>query len=103
MRICLGDLNIDVKDTSMGFFFFFLEKFTSCAGFLGSELKIIFHWYAIREIALSSKFKYLADSLRSWKIGKSDVSLGNNLAMELSPSARSLIHIKNNRGPGMDP
>ena len=50
-----------------------------------------------------SRLKYLADSLRHWTIEKSDVSLADNLAMELSPSGRSLIYIKNNRGQRMDP
>ena len=87
----------------MGFFIFFLEKITSCAGFLGSGLKSIFHWYAHWEITLRSRFKYLADSLISWTIGKSDLSSANNSAMELSPSGRSITYIKNNRGPRMDP
>ena len=50
-----------------------------------------------------SRFKYLADSLRSWTTEKSDLSSANNLAMEMSPSGRSLIYIKNNRGPSRDP
>ena len=55
------------------------------------------------EIMLRSRFKYLADSLRSWTLEKSDISLANNLAMELNPSGRSLTYIENNRGPRMDP
>ena len=103
LRICTRNFNIVVKDTRMSFSIFFLEKITSCAGFLGSGLKSIFHWYANWEITLRSRFKYLADSLGSWTIEKRDVSSANNLAIELSPSGRSLIYIKNNRGPRMDP
>ena len=87
----------------MGFFIFFLEKITSCAGFLGSGLKSIFHWYAHWEITIRSRFKYLADSLGSWTIEKREVLSANNLAVELSPLGKSLIYIKNNRGPRMDP
>ena len=100
LRICTRNFNIVVKDTRMAFFIFFLEKITSCAGFLGSGLKSIFHWHAHCKITLRSRFKYLADSLRSWTIKK--VSSANNLAIELSPSGRPLIYIKNNRGPRMD-
>ena len=103
MRICAGNFNIVVKDIRMGFFIFFLEKITSCSGFLGTGLKNLFHWYAHREITLRSRFNYLANSLRSWTIEKSDASSAKNLAVELSPSGRSLICIKNNRGPRMDP
>ena len=64
------------------------KKSTSCGGVLGCGLKSIFHWYANWEIILRSRFKYLADSLRSWIIEKSDVSSANNLAREMSPSDR---------------
>ena len=101
LRICTRNFNIVVKDTRMDFFIFFLEKITSRPGFLGSGLKSIFQWYAHCKITLRSRFKYLADSLRPWTIKK--VSLANNLAIELSPTGRPLIYIKNNRGPMMDP
>ena len=97
LRISTRNFNIVVKDTRMGFFIFFLDKITSYAGFLGSGLKSIFHWYAHWEITLRSRFKYLADSLGSWTIEKRDVSSADNLAIELSPSGRSLIYIGNNR------
>ena len=103
LRICTRNFNIVVKGTRMGFFIFFLEKITSCTGFLGSGLKSIFHWYAHWEITLRSRFKYLADSLISWTIGKTDLSSANNSAMEMSRSDRSIIYIKDNRGPRMDP
>ena len=77
----------------MGFFTFFLEKITSCAGFLGSLLKSIFYWHAHWEFILTSKFRYLADSLKSWILEKSDESSTNNSGMELSRSDRSLIYI----------
>ena len=98
----MRNFNIVVKDAGMGFFIFFLEKITSCAGFLGSGLKIIFRWYAHWETTLRPRFKCLADSLGSWTIEKRDVSSVNNLAMELSPSGRSLIYIKNSKGLWMD-
>ena len=66
-------------------------------------MRSIFHWFAHWEITLRSRFKYLADSLRFWKIEKSDVSLANNLAVEVTRSGRLLMYIKNNRGPTMDP
>ena len=87
----------------MGLFIFFLEKITSCTGSSGSGLKSIFHWYTHWEIVLRSRFKYLADSLESWAIEKRDVSSANNLAVELSPSGRSLIYIKKSRVPSTDP
>ena len=83
--------------------FFYLDKITLCAGFLGSGLKSIFHLYAHRDIKLRSRFKYLADSLRFRTTEKSNVSSANNLAMELSPSNISFIHIENNGGPRMHP
>ena len=98
----MRNFNMVVKDTRMDYFSFFLEKITSCAGFLGFGLKRIFHWSAHRDITPRSRFKYLADSLRSWTAEKNDVSSANNLAMELSPSDRSLIYIKNNRCSRMD-
>ena len=104
LRICTRNFNVVVKDTRMGFFFFFfLEKIISCSGFLGSGLKIIFHCYANWKITLRSRFKNLADSLGSKTIEKRDISSANNLEIELSPSGRSFIYIKNNRGPRMDP
>ena len=103
LRICTRNVNVVVKDTRMGFFIFFLEKITSCAGFLGSGLKSIFHWYTHWEITLRSRFKYLADSLGCWTKEKREVSSANNLAIELSPSGRPLIYIKNNSGPRMEP
>ena len=93
LRICTGNFNTVVKDTRMCYLIFFLEKITSCAGFLGSGLKSIFQWYAHQEITLRSRFKYLSDSLRSWTRKKSDVSSANNLTMELSPSSRSIKYI----------
>ena len=57
----------------------------------------------IRKLHLDQLFKYLADSLRSRIIDKSDVSMANNLAVELSPSGRSLISFKDNKGPRIDP
>ena len=42
---------------------------------------------------------YIPDSLGSWTIEKIDVSSVNNLAIKVNPSGRSLIYIKNNRGP----
>ena len=104
LRICTGNFNIVVKDTRMGFFnFFFLEKITSCAGFLGSGLKSLSYWYAHWKITLRPIFKHLADSLRSWTVEKSDISSANSLGMELSPSGRSLKYIKNKRDPRMEP
>ena len=91
LRICTGKFNIVVKYTKMCYFIFFPGKITLRESFLGSGLKSIFHWYTHWEIKLRSIFKYLADSLRSWKKKKSDVLSANNLAMKLSSSGKSLI------------
>ena len=95
-------LNVTDPLISQWFLYFYLVV-KRLKRFLGSGLKSIFHWYAHWEITLRSRFKYLADSLGSWTIEKREVSSANNLAIELSPSGRSLIYIKNNRGPRMDP
>ena len=73
----------------VGFFFFSGENYLM-RRFFRIWVKKNFHWYAHREITLRSRFKYLADSLRSWTIKKIEVLSANNLAIELSPSDRSL-------------
>ena len=76
---------------------------TSWACFLGSELKLIFHWNAHLFIFAKSLFSSRAEVLLSWITENKDVSSANSLAFEGNPSDKSLIYIKNNNGPVMEP
>ena len=82
LRICTGKFNIVVKYTKMCYFIFFPGKITLRESFLGSGLKSIFHWYTHWEIKLRSIFKYLADSLRSWKKIKKWCIIGKQFSNE---------------------
>ena len=81
----------------------FRLKLTSCACFLGSGLKRIFHWNDRLFIFAKSLFSSRAEVLLSWITEHNDVSSGNSLSIEDNPSDKSLIFIKNNNGPSMEP
>ena len=75
---------------------------TSCACFLGSGLKLIFHWNAHLFIFAKSLFSSRAE-IKSQTTENKDVSSASSLVFEDNPSEKSLIYIKNNNGPSMEP
>ena len=81
----------------------FKLKMASSACFFGSGLKIIFHWNTYLFIFSKSLFSSKAEVLLSWITENKDVSSTNSLAFEDNPSDKSLIYIKNNNGPSMEP
>ena len=81
----------------------FRLKVTSCACFLGSELKLIFHWNDHLFIFAKSLFSSRAEVLLSWFTVNKGVSSAKSLAFEDNPSEKSWIYIKNNNGPSMEP
>ena len=81
----------------------FQLKITSCACFLGSELKFIFHWNSHLFVLAKSLFSSRAEVLLSWITENKDVSSAKSLAFEDNPSDKSLIYIKNNNGASMEP
>ena len=82
---------------------FFLLNITSCACLLGSGLKLIFHWKAQSLINFKSLLISLAQVLTSWAMENKEVSSANNLHSFLRPFGKSLIYIKNKRGPRLEP
>ena len=66
-------------------------------------VKLIFHWNAHLFIFAKSLFSSRAEALLSWITENKDVSSANSLVFEDNLSDRSLIYIKNNNGPSMDP
>ena len=54
-------------------------------------------------IFFKSLFSSRAEVLLSWITENKNVSSGNSLAFEGNPSDKSLIYIKNNNGPVMEP
>ena len=81
----------------------FWLKMTSCACFFESGLKLIFHWNAHLFIFPKLLFSSRSEVLLSWITENKDMLSANNLAFEDNPSDKSLIYIKNNNGPSMDP
>ena len=103
LRICTGNFNIVLKDTGwVSSFFFPGENY-----FIRRFFRIWFEKHFSLVCPLGNyttvKNEILSWFIRSWTIEKIDVSSTNNLAMELSLSGRSVIYIKNNRGPRMSP
>ena len=84
-------------------FWILREKITSWACLLGSGLKLIFHWNAQLLILLKSLFKWLAEILTFCTMEKRDVSSTKSLSVVDRSSDRSLMQIKNNSGPSMEP
>ena len=81
----------------------FCLKMTSCAWFFGSGLILIFHWKTHLLIFTKSLFCSRAEVLLSWITKNKDVPSANSLAFEGNPSDKSLIYIKNNNGPSIEP
>ena len=79
----------------------FLEKVTSCACLFGSRLKLISHW----NVHLSSLDHHLNSLLIEWYPGqpKREGITSKQFGFETKLSERSLINIKKNRGPRIDP
>ena len=81
----------------------FRLKMTFCACFLGSGLKLIFHWNAHLVFFVKSLFSSRVEVLLSWITENKDVLSAKSLVFEDNPSDKSLIYIKNNNGPSMEP
>ena len=69
----------------------FLLKMTSSTCFLGSELKLIFHWKAHLFISFRSLFKLLAVLSGTLTVQNRDVSSANNLGLHWRLSDKSLM------------
>ena len=63
----------------------------------------IFQWNAHLFIFAKSLFSSGAEVLLSWITENKDVSSAKSLTFEDNPSDKSLIYIKNNNGPSMEP
>ena len=69
-----------------------------------SRLKFIFYWVAHLLILTRSLFRLFPDVWVSWCITENkDVSSAKSFALDERPSLRSLMQIKNNKGPRMEP
>ena len=75
---------------------------TSLACLLGSGLKYIFHWKAHSLIFSKSRFSFFVDSFTSSTFEKREVSLAKISHIDVIPSGRSFMQIKNKRGPNTD-
>ena len=80
----------------------FRLKMTSFACFLGSGLKLTFHWNAYLFTFAKSLFSSRAEVLLSWITENKDISSANNLVFEDNVSDKSLIYIRNDNGPSME-
>ena len=78
-------------------------KETSSVCFLGSGLNCTFHWKAQLLIFSKSEFNFFADISISWTFEKIELSSARILHIDVTPSRRSFIKIKNRRGPNTDP
>ena len=81
----------------------FQLKITFSACFLGSGLKLIFYWNAHVFIFAKSLFSSREEVLLSWITENNDVSSAKILIFADNPSDKSLIYIRNNNGPTMEP
>ena len=73
------------------------------ACFVASGLKLIFHCRAHSFILERSLFNRLAESVILWTTENSDVSSIKCFAFEFESLGKSLMQIKNNKGPRIDP
>ena len=80
----------------------FRLKMTSCACFLGSSVKLIFHWNVYLFIFSKSLFSSRAEVLLSWITENEDESSSNSLGFKDNLSDKSLMYIKNNNGSSME-
>ena len=81
----------------------FLLKMTSYACFVGSGLKLIFHWNAHLFISFRSLFTLLAVLSATLTVENRDVSSANNLGLLWRLSNKSLIYIRNKSGSNVEP
>ena len=79
------------------------EKISSCACLVGSGLKLIFHWKTHSPIFFKSLFRSIFEASTFLTTEKSEVSSANNLGFDAKLSDKSLIEIKNNCGPRIEP
>ena len=75
----------------------------SWACFAGSGLKLIFHTIAHSFILKRSLFNRLAQSLILGTTENSNESSAKSLTFEFKPLGKSLMQIKNSKGPRIDP
>ena len=80
---------------------FFLLNIISCACLAGSGLNFVFHWKAHSLIFSSSWLRSFAEASMSWTTENKDVSSANNLQLLLISFDKSMIYIKNSKGPNM--
>ena len=78
---------------------FFLLSIITWACLLGSGLKFIFHWKAQLPIFSKSSLRSLVQVLISWTMENREVSSAKSLHSLLRPSDKSLIYIRNIKGP----
>ena len=81
----------------------FLLKMVSRACFVGSELKLIFHWKAQLFISFRLLLRLLAVLSGSLTVGNRNVSSANNLRLHWRLSDKSLMYIRNKSGPNIEP
>ena len=75
----------------------------SWACFVGSGIKLIFHCRVHSFISERLLFNRLAESVIILTAENSGVSSAKSLTLELKPLDKSLIQIKNSKGPRIDP
>ena len=76
------------------------DKISSSACLVGSGLKFIFHWKAHSPIAL---FRPIFEASTFLTTEKSEMPSANNLGFDAKFADKSLILIKNNSGPRIEP
>ena len=82
----------------------FLLKVTSCACFVGSGLKHIFHWKAHLFIFSGLLFRLLAVLLGTLVVENRDVSsAAKKLGLQWRLSDKSLMYIRNKSRPNIEP
>ena len=78
---------------------FFLLSIITWACLLGSGLKFIFHWKAQLPVFSKSSLRSLVQVLISWTMENREMSSAKSLHSLLRPSDKSLIYIRNIKGP----
>lgn len=71
---------------------------TFCVYLLGSVLKFVFQWDAQLLSLIKYSFCSFAEGTISWEPEKWDVPSTYNLTIEVTPSGKSFIWIKNDKG-----
>ena len=83
--------------------FDFFKKFISCACLLGSGINYNFNWKAQLLITCNSLFNSLSDLYLSKTCEKRNVSSAKTLQVDWMLSGKSLLYIRNKRGPRTKP